>query len=155
MLGPPRLTKLLYEAYVLALNLPSVRALACADAERLAREAELTLRERQPVLRRQILSVGIPILLPDGQSLLRGESVAVPPDGRGTDVASRGWVDLRPSNLAQWIHRASAISEQQAPDPGTGSGAPWTAIAPDAAIEPAKLATWIFMVEDGGFRVQR
>jgi hypothetical protein len=155
MLGPPRLTKLLYEAYLIALLQPSVRALACADPERLAREAEIALREREPVLRRQILSVGLPILLADGHSLLRGESVVVPPDGRGTDVAPRGWVDLRPSNIAQWVHRAVAITTHEHRDPGTGSSAPWAAIDPDAAIEPAALAVWVFEQEDGGFRMLR
>lgn len=154
MLGPPRLTKLLYEAYVLSRLFPSVRALAAGDAAAIAREAESYLRERDPALRRQIVSVGLPILLPAGDAVLRGETVVVPPDGRGTDMAPRGWVDLRPANFEHWIRRARLITEA-APPTGTGSGAPWTAVRADDPIAPPKVAVWIFEHEDGGFRLKR
>jgi NAD(P)-dependent dehydrogenase (short-subunit alcohol dehydrogenase family) len=154
MLGPPRLTKLLYEAYALGRLCPSVRALASADPSRLAHDAEALLRERDHAVRRQILSVGLPILLSDGRSLLRGETVVVHPDGRGTDIAPRGWVDLRPSNMELWVRRARSISETTR-DEENGSGADWMAVDPDAAIAPARLAVWIFEHEDGGFRVKR
>jgi hypothetical protein len=126
MLGPPRLTKLLYEAHILGQLFPSVRALAAAEASSLSRNAETLLREREPALRRQILSVGLPILLGDGRSLLRGETVVVMPDGRGADTAQRGWVDLRPSNMELWIRRAAAIAASPK-DTSTGSSARWTA----------------------------
>lgn len=154
MLGPPRLTKLLYEAYVLGLLSPSVRALSRADAKALSREAEALLREREPDLRRQILSVGLPILLGDGQSILRGETVVVPPDGRGADTAQRGWVDLRPANMEQWIRRASEMTAVPR-DPSTGSGARWTSVDADSAIEPPRMAVWIFEEEDHGVRIKR
>lgn len=154
MLGPPRLTKLLYESYLLGLLCPSVRALAGADAGRTAVAAATRLREREHALRRQILSVGLPILLPDGQTVLRGDTVVVEPDGRGSDIAPRGWVDLRPANIEQWVRRARAISDEPR-DTGTGSGAAWTAIDPEAPIQPARMAVWVFEREDGGFRVKR
>ncbi|HEY9480463.1 MAG TPA: hypothetical protein VIP79_10265, partial [Gemmatimonadaceae bacterium] len=110
MLGPPRLTKLLYEAHMLGCLFPSVRALSEADPGSLARDAETLIREREPELRRQILSVGLPILLSDGTSVLRGETVVVLPDDRGADTAQRGWVDLRPANMEQWIRRARTIA---------------------------------------------
>ncbi|HEX6966157.1 MAG TPA: hypothetical protein VF166_10185 [Gemmatimonadaceae bacterium] len=154
MLGPPRLTKLLYEGYILSRLYPSARALATADAACVAREAEQVVREGEPELRRQILSVGLPILLSDGASVLRGETVVVPPDGRGADIAPRGWVDLRPTNMEQWIRRAQQISAQSS-DSRTGSGAQWTAVNPDAPLVPAKLAVWIFEHEDGGVRIMR
>jgi hypothetical protein len=155
MLGPPRLTKLLYEAYIMSCLCPSTRALASATAEALAADAEHLLRRKAPDLRRQILSVGIPIVLPDGRSVLRGPTVVVAPGKRGVDVAPRGWVDLRPANIAQWVRRAAAITAEPV-DTGTGSSAGrWTAISPDAAIEPARMAVWIFEKEDGGFRIKR
>lgn len=154
MLGPPRLTKLLYEAYTLGLLVPSVRALSEADAAALSREAEGLLREREPTLRRQILSVGLPILLGDGTSVLRGENVVVMPDGRGADTAQRGWVDLRPSNMAHWIRRAAAIAATPR-DTSTGSSARWTAVDADAPIAPPRMAVWIFEEEDHGVRVKR
>ena len=154
MLGPPRLTKLLYEAFLLGCLYPSVRALSDAKPAEVAAAAEAHVRDVDPVLRRQILSVGLPILLPDGKSVLRGESVVVPPDRRHGDMAARGWVDLRPANCALWVDRARRIS-QAAPDPRSGSGARWTAVPPDEPIEPARMAVWIFETEDGGFRVKR
>lgn len=154
MLGPPRLTKLLFEAYLISRLYPSVRALAAADAGCAAGDCERLIREQEPTVRRQILSVGLPILLSDGEHVLRGEKVVVPPGDRGADIASRGWVDLRPANLALWIKRASAIAAAE-PDVRTGSSARWTAIDPDAAIEPARMAVWVFEEEDEGYRIKR
>lgn len=154
MLGPPRLTKLLYEAHILCQLFPSVRALGAADPACIARDAERLVRERDAQLRRQILSVGLPILLPSGEHVLRGETVVVPPEGRGADIASRGWVDLRPTSLAQWVRRAQSIAGE-ARAGGTSSSAAWTAIDPDAPIEPARMASWVFEHEDGGYRIKR
>jgi NAD(P)-dependent dehydrogenase (short-subunit alcohol dehydrogenase family) len=154
MLGPPRLTKLLYEAHILGQLCPSVRALAGAEAASLSDSAEQLLREREPALRRQILSVGLPILLGDGASVLRGETVVVLPDSRGADTAQRGWVDLRPSNMEQWICRAGAIAAVPR-DTSTGSSARWTAVDADAPIAPPRMAVWIFEEEDHGVRIKR
>ncbi len=154
MLGPPRLTKLLYEAHLMSCLRSSTRALSTAAPDALSAEAERYLREEAHDLRRQILSVGIPIVLSDGQSVLRGPTVVVAPGDRGVDVAPRGWMDLRPANIAQWVRRAGAIASE-AVDTGTGSSARWTAIVPDAPIEPARMAVWIFENEDGGFRIKR
>ncbi len=154
MLGPPRLTKLLYEAFILGQLFPSVRALAAADAPSVARAAERLLREGNAALRQQILSVGLPILLADGRSVLRGPTVVVPPDERGAAIAPRGWVDLRPENMAQWIRRAGAIAAEPR-EATTGSSARWTQIDPDAPVAPPRMAVWIFENEDGGFRLKR
>ena len=154
MLGPPRLTKLLYEAHMLGRLFPSVRALSEADPDSLARDAETLVREREPDLRRQILSVGLPILLSDGTSILRGETVVVMPDERGADTAQRGWVDLRPANMEQWIRRARAIAAVPK-DASTGSSARWTSVDADAPIAPPRMAVWIFEEEDHGVRIKR
>lgn len=154
MLGPPRLTKLLFEAYLLSRLFPSVRALSGADPACAARDCETLVREGEPTIRRQILSVGLPILLPTGQHVLRGEKVAVPPEGRGADIAYRGWVDLRPANLALWIKRAASMAAVE-PDTRTGSSARWTAIDANAPIEPARMAVWVFEEEDEGYRIKR
>src|SRR5256884_6719969 len=96
MLGPPRLTQLLFEAFLCSRLRPTVRALAEAQAKGLATEAH-ALVQRDGALRRRILSVGIPIPTPDGERVYRGSVVVVPgepPDPLG--AAPRGWVDLRP-----------------------------------------------------------
>ena len=106
------------------------------------------------MLRQQILSVGLPILMADGRSVLRGPTVVVQPTAAGGDVAPRGWVDLRPANMTRWIWRASAILGETR-KPGTGSSARWTAVDPGYEIQPARLAVWIFENEDGGYRIKR
>ncbi len=160
MLGPPRLTKLLYEAYLCGRLRPSVRALAESKAAALAAEA-YQLLEDDAGLRQQIISVGLPIVLPDGKRVLRGSFVVVAPEP-GADplhVAPRGWVDLRPEQFGIWVQRAGAMvrqAEARATEPqGSGSDFDWNAIAADDPIEPARFATWVFTVEDKGTRIKR
>jgi len=164
MLGPPRLTKLLFESYICGQLRPSVRALAESDAGDLA-QAALALVERDGALRSHILSVGIAILTPDGERLYRGSTVAVPGSGGQRagadprDAALRGWVDLRPEQFRMWIARAREMLAQaerrrrRAAD--SGSDVDWTALGADDPIEPARFATWVFRYEDRGERIKR
>jgi len=158
MLGPPRLTKLLYEAHLLSLLRPSVRALAGSAAETVSAEAHRRIQTDHR-LRQQILSVGLPIVTPDGSGVYRGRVMVVAPDpAEPLAAAGRGWVDLRPRQVAVWIRRASEMvqsAERRAADPGSGSDADWTAIGADDPIEPARFATWVFRVEDLGERIKR
>ena len=159
MLGPPRLTKLLWESYLCALLRPTVRALADSRAGELSAAAQARI-ERDTVLRSHILSVGIPILTPDGDRVYRGRQVAVPADGEDPrSAAPRGWVDLRPEQFGGWITRARemvAQAERRARcSTESGSGVDWTAIGADDPIEPARFATWVFRFEDRGERIKR
>lgn len=157
MLGPPRLTKLLYEAHIWALLRGTVGALAESDPVELAREAD-HLVATDASLRAQMLSVGIPVLVGDGQRVYRGKRVAVPPSTNGdpATVAPRGWVDLRSDNVALWIARAREIDRQaRARAPASSSGSDWFALQPEDPIEPARLATWVFQYEDFGERIKR
>jgi len=162
MLGPPRLTKLLFESYLCGQLRSSVRALAGSQAGDLARDG-LALVERDGPLRSHILSVGIAILAPDGERLYRGSTVVVAGDGRAgsdpRDAAPRGWVDLRPEQFGMWIARAREMLAQaerrrsRAAD--SGSDVDWTALGADDPIEPARFATWVFRYEDRGERIKR
>jgi hypothetical protein len=162
MLGPPRLTKLLYEAYLCRQLCPNVRALAGSKASALA-EAAWRLLETNAALRQQIISVGLPIVSPDGKAVYRGSIVVVPPPpGRGRDplsAAPRGWVDLRAEQFGVWITRAGVMvrdAETRASGPqSSGSDVDWNAIGPDDSIEPSRFATWVFTVEDKGTRIKR
>jgi hypothetical protein len=158
MLGPPRLTKLLYEAHLLSLLRQSVRALADSAPDALAREAHARVRADH-LLRQQILSVGLPIVTPDGSGVYRGRLVVVPPDpAEPLAAAARGWVDLRPGQFAVWVRRAAAMvraAEGRAGDSRSGSDADWTAIGADDPIEPSRFATWVFQFEDLGERIKR
>ncbi|HYT03349.1 MAG TPA: hypothetical protein VEM13_00540 [Gemmatimonadales bacterium] len=159
MLGPPRLTKLLWEAHLCSLLRPSVRALGQSQAQQLATEAH-ALVTRDAALRSHILSVGIPILAPDGERLYRGSLVVVAGDGgdpRG--AAPRGWVDLRPAQFGMWVKRAQEMVAQaqrrESHAVESGSGVDWTAVDADDPIEPARFATWVFRYEDRGERSKR
>jgi hypothetical protein len=160
MLGPPRLTKMLYEAYLCSLLRPSVRALAESDGGELAALAQ-ALIERDPVLRRHILSVGLPIVTPDGKRVYRGSLVVVAPAEGGDPLAAapRGWVDLRPAHLGLWVKRAQqmvAAAAARARGPvESGSDVDWMAIEPGDAIDPPRFATWVFRYEDKGERIKR
>jgi hypothetical protein len=159
MLGPPRLTKLLWESHLCGLLRPSVRALAESQAAELAAEAHARV-QRDSGVRSHILSVGIPILTPDGEGLYRGSLVVVPGDGGDPRAAApRGWVDLRPDQFGMWIKRAQEMVAQDTRRAGrtaeSGSDVDWMAIGADDPIEPARFATWVFRFEDRGERIKR
>jgi len=162
MLGPPRLTKLLFESHLCAQIRPSVRALVGSQAQGLAQDAH-ALVERDRALRSHILSVGIPILAPDGERLYRGSTVVVPGDGSDDrdprDAAARGWVDLRPEQFGIWIKRSQEMVAQaerrRSRAAESGSDVDWTAVGADDPIEPARFVTWVFRYEDRGERIKR
>ncbi|PYP58863.1 MAG: short-chain dehydrogenase [Gemmatimonadetes bacterium] len=160
MLGPPRLTKLLYEAYLCRQLCRNVRVLAGSKPRALA-DAAWRLLEADAALRQQIISVGLPIVAPDGKTVYRGSIVVVAPepDRDPLSVAPRGWVDLRPEQFGVWITRAGAMvrdAEVRASGPqSSGSDVDWNAIDPDDTIEPSRFATWVFTVEDKGTRIKR
>ena len=157
MLGPPRLSKLLFEAHLWSRLHSSVAQLAGADATKLGRDAQ-ELIERDAQLRAEIVSVGLPILCQDGATVYRGASVVVPPAGGDAIAAApRGWVDLRTSNCALWVERARRIVAQAADrrSAGSGSDEDWWAVDPAEPIAPWRMATWIFGHEDKGERIKR
>jgi len=159
MLGPPRLSKLLFEAHLWSRLHSSVAQLATADPLKLGRDAQ-ELIERDAQLRAEIVSVGIPILCQDGARVYRGASVVVPPaDGDAMAAAPRGWVDLRTSNCALWIERARRIvlqaEERLSLTPASGSDEDWWGVDPSEPIAPWRMATWIFRHEDKGERIKR
>jgi NAD(P)-dependent dehydrogenase (short-subunit alcohol dehydrogenase family) len=101
ILGPPRLAKLIFEAHLVKRVGGDLRGALDLAAERLAARmwAEVEQSDR---LRQEILSVGIPILLPDGRKILRGPLVH-------SANADQGWVDLTPGNAARWQTRMAAL----------------------------------------------
>jgi len=159
MLGPPRLSKLLFEAAVLGrlyADLPAVAQLDPADAAKRATD----LIEADTDLRVRMLSIGIPILLPNG-CLLRGPEVKVAPEAGQVPsdprLADNGWVDLRPANWRRWSDRARSMLA--GPDNGASLeyGSRYD-IEPEGRrtrIRPGRLAAWVFRVEDRGGRIKR
>jgi len=166
VLGPPRLSKLLYEAELLRRTAITLREVAGKKPEVLVSGC-LELIEKDPELCSNIISIGIPILLPDGR-LLRGPTIKIPPargrasepvdDARIEQWANGGWVDLREENMAHWQQRARAIIEEveAVPEGDTSSKyhhdrAYW---ALDQPLDIGKTVGWIFIREDEGERMK-
>ncbi len=160
MLGPPRLSKLLFEAALLQRLYPDLRAVAALDAEDCAaRTRELIGHDAE--LRTRIVSIGLPILLPDGRSLLRGPQVKVAPEpGQPHDdprLAENGWVDLRAENWRRWRQRAEAMVAVLDDTPGPDAGSRMD-VEPESRrgeVRPGSMAGWVFRHEDRGVRIKR
>lgn len=157
LLGPPRLTKMLYEAQILSELVPSVGALAEAKGVDLAHHAA-DLVSRDADLRSLIVSIGLPVIV-TGDLVYRGPTVLMPPvDGDVAGAVGRGWVDLRAPNCEVWIARARCMVEQadaRGASPGSGSDEEWDAVAAGEPISPARFAAWVFQHEDHGERIKR
>lgn len=164
MLGPPRLSKLLYEAYLLKRVAGSLVAIAASDpAETSARVSALV--QGEPVLRASMLSIGIPILLPDGR-ILRGPEMKTPPYKEEARAelepaaierwAEAGWVDLRPENMERWKVRARQIVSRVERHPADDTSSAlfedreyWRV---DSDVPVGRVAAWILGVEERGQR---
>jgi NAD(P)-dependent dehydrogenase (short-subunit alcohol dehydrogenase family) len=167
ILGPPRLSKLLFEAYLLRLVIRDMKAVLKTPAKELSRRIETEVR-RNKQLRSQIISIGIPILLSDGTTLLRGSDIKIPPFRGENDLsistdsvnawAHDGWVDLRQTNMERWKWRFETITKDmdQIPTDETSSRHMrtkefWNNFE---EIDPGKLAGWIFSEEEHGKRMK-
>jgi hypothetical protein len=168
LLGPPKLSKLLYEAYLLSRCKFTMQDALSKSAKYLAASAE-ELIKTDPQLRADILSIGIPILLSDGRRLLRGPEMKTPAY-RGVNElevtsekidlwASEGWVDLRESNYLLWQERLRKIQEEISaiPEDDTSSEFDrdreyWTE---SEQIEPGKIVGWLFLAEEQGLRMKQ
>jgi NAD(P)-dependent dehydrogenase (short-subunit alcohol dehydrogenase family) len=157
-LGPPRLSKLLFEATLLGRLFADLDDAARLDPGDTA-DAAWGLVQDDEDLRVRILSVGFPILLPDGERVLRGPAVVVPPapgvhsDAKAIDA---GWVDLRPANWARWRDRFEAMRQQPTDDAAdTGSGADLDPAGRRGALRPGRLAAWVLRYEEAGERIKR
>ena len=159
MLGPPRLSKLLFEAEILSRLHADLRKAAILDPDDTAKRAHNLLQDDAD-LRVRIISIGLPILLPDGATLLRGPDVKVAPDeGQSPNdprLADNGWVDLRASNWRTWKGRAQELARDlDLPLADKGSRVDVDPEPRRAGIRPGRLAAWVFRHEDKGERIKR
>lgn len=162
MLGPPRNTKLLFEAHLLREAFGTMTAVREATPEEVAAKIEKMLRD-EPRLANEVVSVGIPILLSSGE-LLRGQKVIVPSDADDEAVTPEkleawihdGWVDLRLDNCASWIDRMQRIHDETMAIPEEDTSSRhlrnrrfWDE---EKRIQPGKILGWILSVEEHGAR---
>ena len=160
MLGPPRLSKLLFECAMIGRLHGTIEKAAEMDPAETS-EALGRMVEEDADLRQRILSVGIPILLPDGEHLLRGASVKMPPEpglpvNHPRNIES-GWVDLRPASQERWRERFRHLREEIRTRPDLADGSQGDHEHGDASgrIRPGRVVAWIFRVEDEGERIKR
>jgi hypothetical protein len=165
MLGPPRLSKLLFEAEVLRKLRPTMKAVEEGSTAELSRDAERLVSE-DARWRSEVLSIGIPVLLPDGDRLLRGPRVIIPtpwdaaePTRERVDRwAEEGWVDLRPENFERWRRRfgsiRSEIRDMDAGDTSSHYDRPPSHWGTDDAIHVGRTVAWLFISEEQGMRMK-
>jgi hypothetical protein len=168
-LGPPRLSKLLHEANLLRTAFHTMEAVRAASAPALS-AGLLEVLEAGPDRRllREIVSIGIPVLRPDGR-LLRGPECKIPPatsDGRGYSVtaerveawAHAGWVDLREANMRLWKERFERIRAEVGAIPPADTSSRFLRDAQfwgaEGRIQPGKVVGWIFATEEKGARMK-
>lgn len=172
LLGPPRLSKLLYEVYIMRQSVGAINDVLQAAPEELAGKAEKYIAENSKI-RSQILSIGIPILKPDSKTLLRGPVVKIPDSrvqkehaisaAKIDEWAEAGWVDLRAANFKKW---QKVLSELKAeidgiPENDTSSAYHWNRTywgTEEEILDPGKVVAWIFVNKEGdvgGMRIKR
>jgi len=167
LLGPPRLSKLLFEIHLIRKVVPNMKDIPTQTPEYLS-EQTFNIIKSDDKLRSEIVSIGIPILFPDGKTLLRGNDIKIPPY-RGDDElpitseninkwANDGWVDLRVENMKTWITRIKNIMDEanSIPEDDTSSSHVrtkdyWNNFE---KIDLGKVVSWIFIHEEKGRRMK-
>ena len=165
LLGPPRLSKLLHEINLIKLIKNDMKSVSESDAKELS-DKMVEIIKSNDELRNQILSIGIPILLPDGKSLLRGNEIKIPPFRGSNELeitkenvelwAKDGWIDLRVSNIERWQKRLQDIMDEANSIPPEDTSSMyvrnkkyWNNFE---EIDLGKVVSWIFITEEHGQR---
>ena len=162
-LGPPKLTKLLYEAHLLKTKYRTLQAVVEQGAGEIS-AALWHYLQRNHGLRNTIVSIGIPILRPEGNRLVRGPRLSVPEYAGHTHVpitpasvnewAERGWIDLRPQNIVRWQERFQRMLRSAQTIHRQGSAAITMEAYRSEEIRIGEVVGWIFNNEEGGYRIK-
>lgn len=165
-LGPPQLSKLLYEAYLLQLKYPTIAeaAQSAVSSEQLASEIESHILN-QTSLQNLITSLGLGILLKDGKTILRGPTLNIPESKISNEIyinhdrdidlwAKQGWVDLRPSNMEKWLKRFNQMLVSKNNSHVDGSALYHRTMYTDEHIRIGEVVGWIFANEMDGYRIK-
>ncbi|MCF8413892.1 MAG: short-chain dehydrogenase [Melioribacteraceae bacterium] len=167
LLGPPRLSKLLHEVNLLKLCFGDMRSIIAATPEELTNKVFELIRSNKK-LSNEIISIGIPILLPDGKKLLRGNQIKIPPFRGENELelteknielwSHDGWVDLRESNMKRWQKRFELLIKQTEKIPAHDTSSLhvrnrryWKNFK---SIDIGKVVAWIFIDEEKGKRMK-
>jgi len=169
-LGPPELSKLLFEAALLKAiygERGKGTTAALLGDKRSARQVADAMVEALAPSRVALLapSIGIPVLLPDGRTLLRGPRINVPERVGHVDIAElsdanvdrwarKGWVDLRPENVTTWRQRVALMQQARSDLRLAGSAAASIQTFMSDRFELGEVVAWIFNNEMGGNRIK-
>lgn len=165
MLGPPRLSKLLYEAHIIRLIYKNFNNYIEKKSKAVTDEIFSYLKKNSK-LRNEIISIGIPVLFPNGKEMIRGPEMKIPAAKEGDLIkitkhkidkwADEGWIDLRERNWTKWKKRFNNI---KADSLSMTSDAKSSRFIFDKdywgnfeEINIGKVVSWIFMNEDKGLR---
>jgi hypothetical protein len=165
MLGPPRNSKLLFEAHLLRESFGTMTAVRESTAEEVAGKLNDLVRQ-QPRLANEVISIGVPILLDSGE-ILRGQTVLVPSQAEDERVTPEslanwvhdGWVDLRVENCAVWIDRFKAINREISLIPQDDTSSRYLRNRrfwnEQGLLQPGKIVGWILSEMEHGARIKR
>lgn len=163
MLGPPEISKLLWEAELLRLHYGTLEAVLAETPAGIADRLYTSLLSND-VMCRHITSIGLPILAPDGQMLIRGPRIRIPEIPGADEVpltheaieawAHKGWVDLRPQNFVTWQDRFDIMCHARAQLRGRGSAAVAREAYLHERIVIGEIVGWIFNNEENGYRIK-
>lgn len=162
-LGPPQLSKLLWEAELLRITYGTLHGVLGNSAEEVAG----TIYERileDDELRHTITSIGVPILTPGGRELIRGPLIRIPEVAGQSEAriepgdvdrwATKGWVDLRPQNIVCWQQRFATMERARQALRMRGSAAITRGGYLSNSIQIGAIVGWIFNNEEGGYRIK-
>jgi len=161
-LGPPELSKLLYEAFLLKMRYKTLQAVIEADPEEIAESLYRIVCHNK--IRDVITSIGVPILAPDGRKVFRGPSIRIPEIKGVSHVkatkaniekwARKGWVDLRPANMVVWQERFQKMAKSIGAMVDQGSAAIRMESYTSDKINIGEVVGWIFNNEERGYRIK-
>jgi len=165
-LGPPQLSKLLYETYLLEQIYTSFDEAArdTSSFVQMAKKVEKYVLNNVGI-QQMITSLGLPILLPDGKTILRGPTISIPESkihpkimvGSEDDIdcwAKQGWVDLRPSNMEIWKKRIQQIVASQNNEFCEGSAMYNVESYLEKNFKTGDIVGWIMANEFKGYRIK-
>jgi hypothetical protein len=161
-LGPPELSKLLYEAYLLKLGYATLVNVIGTPATEISENLSSFLLKEE-MLRTLITSIGLPIVTPDGRQLIRGPHINIPEsiypevelDGGKIDaLANRGWVDLRPANFLTWQDRFERMRRTQHMLHTRGTSSVTMKTYLPETIEIGAVVAWLFNNDKLGYRIK-
>jgi len=162
-LGPPEISKLLWESELLKIEYGTFKAVLERQPAEIAEKLFARIQS-DARLSHQITSIGVPILTPDGQMIIRGPQISIPEVKDSDEIAiqagsvdawaAKGWVDLRAQNMQHWQERFKRMEASRQRMRGRGSAAVNREAYVFDDIRAGEIVGWIFNNEEDGYRIK-